>query len=191
MGRFKSFHDNSRKSYFIFGAIMLIIFLIVTLLFLEIPNYFPNYKYINNVYGSNLKLLVIPAGVGINVINVTINNFNNTLIAFVKNSSIVNITVINNEGITIANQQGYLGIKLRNGSYKIFLVNLGDNTAHIVFDYGVFNYNLISSFYSSLSLLKVIYEIIMAGSIVLGLYSMIRGIARGSKLIKGQKSRKY
>ncbi|WP_016730951.1 hypothetical protein [Saccharolobus islandicus] len=190
MGRFKSFNDNGKKSYFIFSAIMLIIFLITFALFLEIPNYFPNYKYISLVYKSNLKNIEISPNLGINIANITINDFNNTLIAFTSNTSTINISVINEIGKTIINQQGYIGVKLINGTYRIFLINTGQQTAYLTFDYGVFNYNLISSFYSSLALLKVIYEVIMAGSIILGLYSIIRGLAKGSRITRKLRLRK-
>ncbi|WP_016730225.1 hypothetical protein [Saccharolobus islandicus] len=190
MGRFKSFNDNRKKSYFIFSTIMLIIFLITFALFLEIPNYFPNYKYISLVYKSNLKNIEISPNLGINIANITINDFNNTLIAFTSNTSTINISVINEIGKTIINQQGYIGVKLINGTYRIFLINTGQQTAYLTFDYGVFNYNLISSFYSSLALLKVIYEVIMAGSIILGLYSIIRGLAKGSRITRKLRLRK-
>ncbi|AGJ63296.1 hypothetical protein [Saccharolobus islandicus] len=190
MGRFKSFNDNGKKSYFIFSTIMLIIFLITFALFLEIPNYFPNYKYISLVYKSNLKNIEISPNLGINIANITINDFNNTLIAFTSNTSTINISVINEIGKTIINQQGYIGVKLINGTYRIFLINTGQQTAYLTFDYGVFNYNLISSFYSSLALLKVIYEVIMAGSIILGLYSIIRGLAKGSRITRKLRLRK-
>ncbi|ACP36150.1 hypothetical protein LS215_2163 [Sulfolobus islandicus L.S.2.15] len=190
MGRFKSFNDNGKKSYFIFSTIMLIIFLITFALFLEIPNYFPNYKYISLVYKSNLKNVEISPNLGINIANITINDFNNTLIAFTSNTSTINISVINEIGKTIINQQGYIGVKLINGTYRIFLINTGQQTAYLTFDYGVFNYNLISSFYSSLALLKVIYEVIMAGSIILGLYSIIRGLAKGSRITRKLRLRK-
>ncbi|MCH4814329.1 MAG: hypothetical protein QXY87_01915 [Saccharolobus sp.] len=190
MGRFKSFNDNGKKSYFIFSAIVLIIFLITLTLFLEIPNYFPNYKYISLVYKSNLKNVEISPNLGINIANITINDFNNTLIAFTSNTSTTNISVINEIGKTIINQQGYIGVKLINGTYRIFLINTGQQTAYLTFDYGVFNYNLISSFYSSLALLKVIYEVIMAGSIILGLYSIIRGLAKGSRITRKLRLRK-
>lgn len=169
---------------------MLIIFLIALTLLLEIPNYFPNYKYISLVYKSNLKNVEISPNLGINIANVTINDFNNTLIAFTTNTSTTNISVINEFGKTIINQQGYIGIKLQNGSYKVFLINTGRNTAYLTFDYGVFNYNIVSSFYSSLGLLKVIYEIIMAGSLIIGLYSIIRGISKGSNISKRLRLRK-
>ncbi|WCM37952.1 hypothetical protein GO599_11120 [Sulfolobus islandicus] len=190
MGRFKSFNDNGKKSYFIFSTIMLIIFLITFALFLEIPNYFPNYKYISLVYKSNLKNIEISPNLGINIANITINDFNNTLIAFTSNTSTINISVINEIGKTIINQQGYIGVKLINGTYRIFLINTGQQTAYLTFDYGVFNYNLIFSFYSSLALLKVIYEVIMAGSIILGLYSIIRGLAKGSRITRKLRLRK-
>ncbi|MEM3949344.1 hypothetical protein [Saccharolobus sp.] len=190
MGRFKSFNDNGKKSYFIFSAIVLIIFLITLTLFLEIPNYFPNYKYISLVYKSNLKNVEISPNLGINIANITINDFNNTLIAFTSNTSTTNISVINEIGKTIINQQGYIGVKLINGTYRIFLINTGQQTAYLTFDYGVFNYNLISSFYSSLALLKVIYEVITAGSIILGLYSIIRGLAKGSRITRKLRLRK-
>ncbi|ADX83289.1 conserved hypothetical protein [Sulfolobus islandicus HVE10/4] len=169
---------------------MLIIFLITFALFLEIPNYFPNYKYISLVYKSNLKNIEISPNLGINIANITINDFNNTLIAFTSNTSTINISVINEIGKTIINQQGYIGVKLINGTYRIFLINTGQQTAYLTFDYGVFNYNLIFSFYSSLALLKVIYEVIMAGSIILGLYSIIRGLAKGSRITRKLRLRK-
>ncbi|QGA55053.1 hypothetical protein GFS03_10940 [Sulfolobus sp. E5-1-F] len=190
MGRFKNFNDNGKKSYFIFSVIMLIIFLIALTLFLEIPNYFPNYKYISLVYKSNLKNVEIQPNLGINVANITINDFNNTLIAFTSNTSTTNITVINEFGKTVINQQGYVGVKLINGTYRIFLINTGQQTSYVTFDYGVFNYNLISSFYSSLALLKAIYEVIMAGTIILGLYSIIRGLAKASRITRKLRLRK-
>ncbi|BDB97038.1 hypothetical protein [Saccharolobus caldissimus] len=178
MGRFKSFNENGRKSYFIFGTIMLILFLVMIALFIEIPQYFPNYAYINHIYSKNLRFEIIPSGRGINVANISINDYNNTVIAFIKNSTTVNITIVNNSGIIIANEREYLGVRLSEGNYSIFLINTANTTSYVIFDYGLFNYNFISSFYSSLGLIKGIYEIIMAGSLVIGAYAIIKGIFR-------------
>ncbi|MEM4115502.1 MAG: hypothetical protein QXP59_05805, partial [Saccharolobus sp.] len=73
MVRFKNFHENYDKSYFIFGAIMIIIFLIIAILFLEIPYYFPNYSYVSHIYQHNLKSIELPPERGINIVNMTIN----------------------------------------------------------------------------------------------------------------------
>ncbi|TRM74178.1 hypothetical protein DJ530_08635 [Sulfolobus sp. E1] len=178
MVRIKSFNGNKDKSYFIFSVILLIIFLIVLGLFLEIPNYYPGYKYVSNVYLKNLKSDVIPANTGINVINITINQYNNTLIAFVKNSSNMNITIVSSDGRIISNQEEYIGVKLNPGFYKVFLVNSNNMSQYTKFDYGIFNYNFISSFYSGINLLREVYEIIMAITLILAIYSAIKGFFR-------------
>ncbi|MEM3759339.1 MAG: hypothetical protein QXV70_06850 [Saccharolobus sp.] len=182
MVRFKNFHENYDKSYFIFGAIMIIIFLIIAILFLEIPYYFPNYSYVSHIYQHNLKYIELPPERGINIVNITVNDYNNTLIAFTENSGNVNITVLNMNGEIIANNQQYVGTKLPSGYYRIFLINMENISKNVTFTYGIFNYQSIASFYSSLGLLKSVYEILMAGSLVIGLYSIIKGVARTKRL---------
>lgn len=151
------------------GVIAGIIILLVGLAAdLTIPQYFPNYAYVTKVYKTHMTSIEIPAKTEQIVLNFTITNTDNAIIAFITKGS-ANISVIDsNSSKVVVNQVNRVGIILSPGNYYLAIINNQINPQNITYTYGIFNAGFISSFYSGLGVLSTALElIIIFGAIII------------------------
>lgn len=152
-------------------ALGIIIFLIGFILTLSEPFYFPNYGYVKGIYKAHQASVQIPANTEKIVINFTITNSDNAIIAFIS-KGIGNVSIISGSSV-IENQANGVSVILPLGNYELVVINTQNTLQTINYTYGLFNAGFISSFYSRLGLLSTTLEILMLGGAAIAFLSFI------------------
>ncbi|QKQ99687.1 hypothetical protein GWK48_04145 [Metallosphaera tengchongensis] len=149
-------------SYLLLAGVILLV--VGLSLYVLIPTYFSGYQTINNVFRANQGYVNLPPLGSQIVKNFTVHASGQAIIFLVTKGN-ANVTLLNDRGQPILNQEKQVSIALNQSSYSIEIINLNNATQNITYTYGLFNAESISNFYYSLGVLETFLDLL----IVIGL----------------------
>lgn len=151
----------------------LLIFFISFALYIAMPLYLPYYHEIDTALISHENKIEVPPQSTIKIVNLTANNYNNTVYV-ITNSSNVNVYVFNNRLTLIGNNSGYIAIEVNPGNYIVALNNPTPNQQYVNVHYAVLPYSHLNEFYTYSGIISTVTEFFMALGVVIAGYSTIK-----------------
>ena len=151
----------------------LLIFFISFALYITMPLYLPYYHEIDNALISHENKIVIPPQSTIKILNLTTNNYNNTVYV-ITNSSNVNVYVFNSKLTMIGNNSGYIAIQVNPGNYIVAINNPSSSQQYVDIHYAVLPYSYLNEFYTYSGIISTATEFFMALGVVIAGYSIVK-----------------
>ena len=162
-------------SIILLGIVILVIGLAGNLL---MPVYLPYYHYIDSLLIKNSVNVKVNPLSTVKVLKVTTNESDNTIYVVTNNTN-VNVFVYYTNLTLLANQSGYIAVKVNPGSYIIAINNPTDVTQLVELHYAVVPSYELSDLFTYSSIVSTVTELLIAFGIVIAGIGIIRALFKG------------
>jgi len=161
-----------------FVLVGLIIALTSLAVWLSVPLIVPGYQSVSQAFAKNERVVTLPPHMSVVVATFFASN-DSAVVAFLLNSSSVNLTVISSSGSVVTKPGQLVSVKLPSpGNYSLVAINPLDSTQTVALTYGVFPYSTIQGFYTYTGFAQNVSEFFITLGVVIaayGLYLRLKG----------------